>query len=93
MIYPPYQYYLPMFPVATLNAHWRLSGIDKIKVIDTKFESTSLLVAYGKDVFVTKIQPDLTFDLLNDEFNYTLLAVACVVLTVALLYPRCWCSS
>lgn len=82
MVYPPYQYALPISNLATLNAKWRLSGIEKIKVIDTKFESTSLVVAYGKDLFVTKIQPDNTFDLLNDDFNYTLLGVVTVVITV-----------
>ena len=81
-VYPPYQYFLPLSPVATLNAKWRLSGIEKIKIVETKFESTSLVVAYGKDVFVTKIQPDYTFDLLSEEFNYTLLGLACIGITV-----------
>lgn len=81
--YPPYQEFLPVSPVATLNAKWKLSGIEKVKVVETKFESTSLVVAYGKDVFVTKIQPDNTFDLLNDDFNYALLGVVAVVITVS----------
>lgn len=71
-----------MTPLSTLNAKWRLSGLEQVKVLETKFESTSILVAFGKDVFVTKIQPDQTFDLLNEEFNYELLALACVVITV-----------
>jgi hypothetical protein len=61
-----------------------------VKIIETKFESTSLLVAYGKDVFVTKIQPDQTFDLLNEEFNYEMLGLACIVITVQEVYPRSW---
>ena len=81
-VYPPYSYNLPLSPISVLNANWRLSGIEKVKVIDTKFESTSLVVAYGKDVFMTKIQPDNTFDLLNDDFNYRLLAIMSVAITV-----------
>ena len=81
-VYPPYSYNLPLSPISVLNANWRLSGIEKVKVIDTKFESTSLVVAYGKDVFMTKIHPDNTFDLLNDDFNYTLLAIMSVAITV-----------
>lgn len=84
-VYPPYMYYLPLTPLANLNAHWRLSGIEKLKVIDTKFESTSLVVAYGKDVFVTRIQPDQTFDLLHEDFNSTLLVLACIAITVGFL--------
>lgn len=81
-VYPPYQYFLPVSPIATLNAKWRLSGIQKLKIVETKFESTSLVIAYGKDLFVTKVQPDNTFDLLNDDFNYALLGVVAVVMTV-----------
>lgn len=92
-VYPPYNYYLPLNPVSTLNANWRLSGIRKVKIIDTKFESTSLLIAYGKDVFVTKIQPDQTFDLLNEEFNYTMLGLACIAITVTCSLPRSPCLS
>jgi hypothetical protein len=86
-VYPPYQYFLPISPLATLNAKWRLGSVDRVKIVDTKFESTSLLIAYGRDVFVTKVQPDLTFDLLNEEFNYELLALACLVITVRLADP------
>lgn len=86
-VYPPYTYSLPLSPISVLNANWRLSGIEKVKVIDTKFESTSLVVAYGKDVFMTKIQPDNTFDLLNDDFNFTLLAIMSVAITVRFADP------
>lgn len=86
-VYPPYSYYIPLPPLANLNAHWRLSGIEKVKVIDTKFESTALVVAFGKDVFVTRIQPDQTFDLLHEDFNSTLLVVACIAITVVFHHP------
>lgn len=82
-VYPPYHYTLPVSYLSTLNANWRLSGIKGIKVVETKFESTSLVIGYGKDLFVTRIQTDNTFDLLNDDFNYALLAIACVALTVS----------
>lgn len=85
-VYPPYQYFLPVSPLATLNAKWRLSHIDRVKVLETKFESTSLLVAFGKDVFVTKVQPDQTFDLLNEEFNFELLVLACIAITVRVFH-------
>lgn len=81
-VYPPYHYFLPVSPLATLNAKWRLGRVDRVKVFETKFESTSLLVAFGQDVFVTKVQPDQTFDLLSEEFNFELLGLACVAITV-----------
>lgn len=89
-VYPTYQYFLPVHPVMTQNAKWRLSGIQKIKVIETVFESTALVVAYGKDIFVTKVQPDNTFDLLSEDFNYTLLGVVTVVMTVLVCSSRSW---
>lgn len=72
-----------MSTLGILNANWRLSGLERVKVIETKFESTSLVVAYGRDIFVTKVQPDNTFDLLTDDFNFTLLGIMTVVITVS----------
>lgn len=82
MIFPPYSYSLPTAHTNILNANWKLSGISKVLVVPTKFESTSLVVCLGRDLFVTKIQPDNTFDLLNDDFNYILLGLVSVVITV-----------
>lgn len=83
MVYPPYSYSLPLGYTNILNANWKLSGIKRVLIVPTKFESTSLVVGLGKDLFVTRIQPDNTFDLLNDDFNYILLGLVSVVITVS----------
>lgn len=82
MVYPAYSYSLPVGYTSILNANWKLSGIKRVLVVPTKFESTSLVVGLGKDLFVTRIQPDNTFDLLNDDFNYIMLGLVSVVITV-----------
>ena len=50
--------------------------MDNIITIPSDLESTSLVFAYGHDLFFTKIQPDNTFDLLGEEFSYVLLIIS-----------------
>lgn len=93
-VYPPYKYLLQHLPINNLNANWRLSNLSKVKIVETKFESTSLIIAYGSDLFVSKLNPDDTFDLLNEDFNYLMLSIVCVVITVTTQGNlRSWSSS
>ena len=51
-------------------------------------ESTALVLAHGLDVFVTRVQPSRSFDLIPDDFPYALLLTITVVLAVAALALR-----
>jgi hypothetical protein len=47
--------------------------MQKIQTFPTRLESTTQVFAYGHDLFLGRVKPDGTFDLLDEEFNYTLL--------------------
>jgi len=47
-----------------------LSGVNKNKFAPTDLESTQIFAAYGGDLFVSKITPDKTYDMLSEGFNY-----------------------
>ena len=51
-------------------------------------ESTSLLLAYGLDVFATRIQPSKAFDSLTDDFPYALLILITTFLLGAVVVLR-----
>ena len=51
-------------------------------------ESTALVLAHGLDVFVTRVQPSRTFDLIPDDFPYAFLITVTLVLAIAALALR-----
>lgn len=79
---PPYQYFLPYTDKNILNAHLKLDNANGIKVFATEFESTSLVLVYGGEMFFTRIHPDGIFDMLKSDFNYILLGIAVVAIAV-----------
>ncbi|KAL2358874.1 hypothetical protein BJ546DRAFT_833761 [Cryomyces antarcticus] len=62
-------------PVIELDPKWYLThkreviGIKKIITSPALLESTSLVFAYGLDVFGTRISPSFSFDVLGKDFN------------------------
>lgn len=80
---PPYSYHLPYNENNILNAHISLNFIDKIEIFETEFESTCLVLAHGSDMFFTRVNPDGIFDMLKQDFNYIMLGIAVVVITVS----------
>lgn len=57
-------------------------GLRTIKTEAARLESTTLVFAYGIDLFYTRLTPSRAFDSLEDDFSYGLLVVALVVLFV-----------
>ena len=51
-------------------------------------ESTSLALAFGLDVFMTRVQPSRTFDLIPDDFPYGFLLTITLVLGGVMLALR-----
>ena len=82
---PQYSYFIPLDDRNMLNAHIKLSHIDNIHIFETEFESTSLLLATGSEIFFSRVNPDGTFDMLSDNFNYNLLGLAVIVSIVRML--------
>jgi hypothetical protein len=51
-------------------------------------ESTSLVFAFGLDMFLTRIAPSNTFDVLNENFNKVQLVFTVSGLLLAILITR-----
>jgi hypothetical protein len=62
--------------------------VSKFKTIETNLESTSLVVAYGGDLFITKRTPSGGFDTLSDDFAYTQIIGGLIGLSIALVVVR-----
>lgn len=64
-------------------------GVQEIITTPAVLESTSLVLAYGVDVFGTRVAPSMAFDVLGKGFNKLALlgTVAALVLGVAALRP------
>lgn len=62
-------------PVIEFDARWYLNharevlGLKEVVVSPAEVESTSLLFAWGLDVFGTRVGPSGTFDVLGSDFN------------------------
>ncbi|ORY95104.1 hypothetical protein BCR41DRAFT_343479 [Lobosporangium transversale] len=71
---------LPDDPRLFLSYDLEIAGIKKIATSPTLLESTTIVVAYGQDVFVTRHAPSKTFDILNEDFSKSQLMLTIVVL-------------
>lgn len=62
-------------PMLEFDAKWYLNhqrdvlGVKKITASPALLESTSLVFAYGLDIFGTRVSPSFTFDVLGKDFN------------------------
>ncbi|GAB7359713.1 hypothetical protein MBLNU230_g6888t1 [Neophaeotheca triangularis] len=86
-------------PVIEFDPKWYLNhkrevlGISSIVTAPAILESTSLVFAYGLDVFGTRMNPSFSFDILGKDFNKfqmlaTVAALAVVTFLVAPLVKR-----
>lgn len=78
--------YVPEVPIPMeniINYNQTVGRIQGIYTAPSGLESTSLVVVYGLDWFVTRVSPSKTFDLLKDDFDYILITVVLIGLTTA----------
>lgn len=83
--------YMPELPIPSESKINYFKTLIKVKAIVTspaELESTSLLFAYGLDLFFTRITPSKTFDILKDDFDHTLIAGVLVFLVIASLVTK-----
>jgi hypothetical protein len=76
----PYESNVSLSYKAYVNYYKRVHDIQGIHTVPTALESTSLMTAYGLDIFCTRVAPSSTFDILNEDFNYTALVVTSITL-------------
>ena len=62
-----------------------MEGLRGIIAIPANLESTSLVFAYGVDLFYTHTAPSKIYDSLTDEFSYALLLITILALVVAIV--------
>lgn len=78
--------YMPVLefdPKWYLNHQREVYGIDTITTSPAVLESTSLVFAYGLDVFSTRISPSFSFDILGKDFNKFQMLATVAALAVA----------
>lgn len=79
-------------PVISFDPKWHLThkyevvGIKEIITSESGLESTSLVFAYGHDIFGTRVAPSFTFDVLGKGFNKISMLLTVVGLFVGVLF-------
>lgn len=79
----PYIPELPLQHEMTINYNQSISNIRGIHTSVSGLESTCLVLVYGLDLFVTRVSPSKTFDLLKEDFDYFMISIVLVGLTTA----------
>lgn len=79
----PYKPELPIPNESIINYDQTLLAIRKITTSPAILESTSLVFAYGLDLFFTRVTPSKTFDILKDDFDHLLITAVLIFLVVA----------
>ncbi|CAN9349006.1 unnamed protein product [Alternaria alternata] len=79
-------------PVINFDPKWHLThkyevlGIENIITSESGIESTSLVFAYGLDIFGTRVAPSFAFDILGKGFNKISMLLTVVGLFVGVLF-------
>jgi len=84
----PYMAELPFDYKQVISYNRTIGGLRAITTSDTLLESTSVVFAYGIDLFYVRITPSQTFDLLNADFNYAFLIGTVTLVAVAIIVTR-----
>jgi hypothetical protein len=78
--------YKPLVPLVHTNiiTHDRtVEGLQHTAVAWALLESTCFVAAYGLDLFVARVMPEKSFDMLTDDFNYSAIVISLGVLVAA----------
>ncbi len=85
---PPYVPELVFPPEAILNYNQTIRRTRGIVTAPSGLESTSVVFAYGLDIYCTRVTPSKGFDLLKDDFDHYVIASVLVGLTAAAYITR-----
>lgn len=67
----------------TVNYNQSVSRMRGIETAPSGLESTCLVLAYGLDIYYTRVAPSQNFDILKDNFDHVLICVVLVGLVLA----------
>ncbi|PPQ95955.1 hypothetical protein CVT26_016121 [Gymnopilus dilepis] len=79
---------LPNDPKRVISHHYDVAKAVKVVSAPALLESTSLVLAFGLDMFVTRVAPSNTFDVLSENFNKAQLVFTISGLLLAILITR-----
>ncbi|KAG6330871.1 hypothetical protein ID866_8220 [Astraeus odoratus] len=71
-----------------LSHNYEVANVRKIVTAPSRLESTSLVLALGLDLFLTRVAPSGTFDVLSENFNKAQLVLTIVGLGAAIVFIR-----
>lgn len=63
-------------------------NVRRIVTAPALLESTSLVFAYGLDLFHTRVAPSGTFDVLSEDFNKAQLVLTIIALAIAIVVTK-----
>ncbi|XP_022750174.1 ER membrane protein complex subunit 1 isoform X2 [Durio zibethinus] len=75
---------LPIIPQSYVTHSLKVEGLRGVITVPAKLESTTLVFAYGVDLFFTQLAPSRTYDSLTEDFSYALLLITIVALVAAI---------
>ncbi|OCH86588.1 DUF1620-domain-containing protein [Obba rivulosa] len=79
---------IPDDPRRTLSHSYEVERVRRIITSPSLLESTSLVFAYGLDLFFTRVAPSDTFDVLSETFNKLQLVLTVGGLALAIVITR-----
>jgi len=79
---------LPYDPTKFFSYNLNLYGLKDVHFSATDMESTIFIMAYGTDIYMLRVAPDMPFDMITEDFNYLVLVVIMVAVTAGVLVLR-----
>ncbi|XP_056128948.1 ER membrane protein complex subunit 1 [Lampris incognitus] len=83
--------YAPEMPIRTewfINYNQTVSRVQGIYTAPSGLESTCLVVAYGLDIYQTRVYPSKQFDVLKDDYDYMLISSVLFALFFATMISK-----
>ncbi|ORX49949.1 DUF1620-domain-containing protein [Piromyces finnis] len=77
---------IPITPKSIISYNLPVTGIEAIISNPANLESTSLVAAYGLDIFLTRRSPSNNFDILSDSFNKPILVITMAAVIIGTIY-------
>ena len=84
----PYSAEIPIDPLRIVTHGHTIGNLHSITSSHALLESTSLVCAYGIDLFCIRVNPSQTFDLLNEDFNSPFLIATVTAVFAAIVWTR-----
>ncbi|ORX75433.1 DUF1620-domain-containing protein [Anaeromyces robustus] len=83
-----YRPIIPSSEKSIMNYNIPVVGVKNIVSNPATLESTSLVAAYGLDIFLTRRTPSNDFDVLSEAFNKPILVITMVSIVIAVIYTH-----